>query len=271
MPTWTSKNRHISNRHDTTNLNPLMMHFLFHILCIEKTWFKTFVYSLQSSILPPKTVECFMKNLAPHFILPVLSFLSRLIKCHHNLSQSTNQERILPSLEIRQWQQGATDCGCSLPDLRLLGKTIRKRMPKLVGCREKRRETRWIFLRLKIIGAKAEGSPPKFHVENLMEKKHRDLSMFKTWATNWMQGWHFGHVALGNSDGFCRLRTMLIPQDHPDCFAWPPWWFRKVSDFGGLILVWDEELNSGNSGFVQLCYVLLSASQLAQFFENAPV
>ena len=161
MPTWTSKNRHISNRHDTTNLNPLMMHFLFHILCIEKTWFKTFVYSLQSSILPPKTVECFMKNLAPHFILPVLSFLSRLIKCHHNLSQSTNQERILPSLEIRQWQQGATDCGCSLPDLRLLGKTIRKRMPKLVGCREKRRETRWIFLRLKIIGAKAEGESSK--------------------------------------------------------------------------------------------------------------
>lgn len=72
-----------------------------------------------------------MKNLAPHSILPVLSFLSRLIKCHHNLSRSTKQERILPSLEIRQWQQGATDCGCSLPDLRLLGKTIQKRRAKV--------------------------------------------------------------------------------------------------------------------------------------------
>lgn len=169
-----------------------MMHFLFQILCIEKTWFKTFVYNHQFF---PKTVECFMKNLAPHSILPVLSFLSRLIECHHNLSRSTKQERILPSLEIRQWQQGATDCGCSLPDLRLLGKTIRKRMPKLVGCREKRRETRWIFLRLKISGAKAEGSPPKFHVENPMEKKNGDLSMFKTWATIGCKPWHFGHVA----------------------------------------------------------------------------
>ena len=141
MQTWTSKNGNISNRHDKTNWDSLMMRFLLQIVCIEGTWFKTCVYNPQFS--PPKPVECFMKNSAPHSILPVvslLSFLSRLIKCHHNPSQSTNQERIMPSLEIRQWQQGATDCGCSLPHLRLLGKESHSLLGAKIWS-----ETRWIF------------------------------------------------------------------------------------------------------------------------------
>ena len=161
-----------------------------------------------------------MKNLAPHSILPVLSFLSRLIKCHHNLSRSTKQERILPSLEIRQWQQGATDCGCSLPDLRLLGKAIRKRMPKLVGCREKRRETTWIFLRLKISGAKAEGSPPKFHVENPMEKKNIEIWVCsKTWAKNWM---HPDGILHFDGRRLRKFRWFLPPSHnaHPGRSSW---------------------------------------------------